>query len=180
MEDSRVVRGGQGVGDADQQVEDLPPAARRRIPPCLQRSAVHELGDEVLTAGKFSGVVDREDVRMIESRRELRLALEAAPGAVVQGPDQKFDRDGAVQSRIGRAINHAHPAAAGTGFDSVVLDHGARREIGGRVRGGLVQHGALAVREQRFERETQLAVLAGLSRDEPEPLCGGLLECGAV
>ena len=50
VDDARSVRGGQAVGDADQEFDDLPPCVTRRIRPRLERAAVDELRDEIRTS----------------------------------------------------------------------------------------------------------------------------------
>ena len=77
MQNAGLVRRGEAVGDAGQQLDRLAPAvcALRPVP---ERAAVDELGDEILPALELAGVVHGQDVRMIERRRRLRFALEAA------------------------------------------------------------------------------------------------------
>ena len=56
--------------------------------------------------------VDRADVRMIERREKLRLALEArdALGIDARSLQHDLDRDVAPELRVARAIDLAHPA----------------------------------------------------------------------
>jgi hypothetical protein len=57
---------GQSIGHAHQQLDDLPPAPRLRSRPIPQRAAVYELSDQVLAPVQLPGIVDGENVRMIE------------------------------------------------------------------------------------------------------------------
>ena len=79
MQDAGRVRGREAVGDARQQLDDLPPGARRRARPIAQRAAVDELRDDVLAPFVLADVVHREDVRMVQRGGHLRFALEAPP-----------------------------------------------------------------------------------------------------
>ena len=78
MDDAGGVCGGQAVGDADEQLDDLPPRALVGPRPVSERAAVDELRDQILPAVELPDVVDREDVRMVQRGRRLRFALEAA------------------------------------------------------------------------------------------------------
>ena len=79
MQNPRSVSGGESIGDAGQQFDDLATAPLLGSEPGVERAAVHELGDEVLALIEFAGIVDGEDMRMVERGRHLRLALEAPP-----------------------------------------------------------------------------------------------------
>src|SRR5438105_3558736 len=61
-----------------------------------------------------AGVVDDEDVGMIELSGGLRLLLEAAHTARIdrERPGDELDRDVACETRIARAIHLAHPPGA--------------------------------------------------------------------
>ena len=65
--------------------------------------------------------VDLRDVRMVERRKHLRLALESRDAIGVGGEEigQNLDRDVAVQPRIARPIHFAHSAGANGGEDFV-------------------------------------------------------------
>ena len=78
VQNAGLVRRGESVGDAGQQLDDLAPAARRSSCPIPERAAVDELGDQILTALELARIVHGENVRMIERRSRLRFALEAA------------------------------------------------------------------------------------------------------
>ena len=79
-----------------------------------QRLAFEELEHEEVGAGLGSDVVERADVRMIERRHGVRLAVEAGAQLGVGGElrRQHLDRDRAIEPRIARAVDLAHPAGA--------------------------------------------------------------------
>jgi len=78
----------------------------------------------VVEVSRLLEPIDRSDVRVIERRQDLSLALEALHALVVSGErfGQNFDRHLALQLRIGGAINLAHPASSNEGFDLVPAD----------------------------------------------------------
>jgi hypothetical protein len=123
MQHACRVRSRKRIGDTGEQLRDVAPRAPRAVRPVAQRSAVDELGDEVLVLLEFAGIVDREDVRVIQRRGHLRFALEAPQRRGV-GPTrgEKLDRDLPIQSRVERAVDHAHAALAEEGFDLVRSD----------------------------------------------------------
>src|SRR5699024_5782461 len=78
----------------------------------------------------LADVVDGDDVRMLQPRRQPRLALEAlADVGVVDA--QHLDRDEAVDGRIEGEEQRSHPALAEAFADAVAIDglgqlHGIR------------------------------------------------------
>ena len=74
-----------------------------------------------------SGVVDLRDVRMVQRRERLRLAVEPRRALRIRGERvrQHFQRDVALQPRIARAIHLSHAAFADEGGDLVSLEAGA-------------------------------------------------------
>ena len=89
--------------------------------------------DDEGDAALFADVMDRADVRMAELRDGLRLTLEARPprGVVHHGGRQHLDRDVAVEPRIVRPVDLAHPARAEQAHDFV----GAESRAGGNRHG---------------------------------------------
>ena len=129
MQNAGLVRRGKTICQADDELEDVLPRAWTRLDPVSERTAVHELADKVLTPVLLAGVVDREDVGVIERGCELRLALEAPPSCRVgQVGGDELDRDGAIQLRVGRAVDRAHPAFAKLMIEAICADRCARCE----------------------------------------------------
>src|SRR5262249_2178441 len=75
------------------------------------RRAFDILHDEIVLAD----IMQRADVRMIQARDGLRLALEA----LAEWPCDDLDRDGSVEPRIGGPVDSAHAASADWGFNPV-------------------------------------------------------------
>jgi hypothetical protein len=72
----------------------------------------------------FVDLVNRADVRMIESGGGKGLALEAfaGRGIVFHFRGKKLQRDAAPQLEVFRFVDHAHPAAAELRQDAIVRD----------------------------------------------------------
>ena len=69
-------------------------------------------------------------LRMIERREDLRFALKRASrsGSAGRRLGQNLERDVAIQLRVARAIDLAHPAGAEQRDDLVVAEPGSSRE----------------------------------------------------
>src|SRR4029077_19490498 len=80
VQDAGRVRSGQSIGNADEHVDDLFPGSRLVMHPVLQRTAIDELGHQVLSAVDLTAFEDGEDMRMIERRGGQRLLLKARDG----------------------------------------------------------------------------------------------------
>ena len=80
MQNAGLVRRGKTICEADDELDDVLPRPWTRLDPVSERAAVNELADKVLAPVQLAGVIDREDVGMIERGCELRFALEAPPG----------------------------------------------------------------------------------------------------
>jgi hypothetical protein len=108
MDDAAFVRSFEGgcylLDDADGLVDRYGTASEPR----RQIHAVDELHDE----RAILHTIDLRDVRMIEGRERLRLALEPRETLWIgcEQIRQSFDRDVTIQSDIARAIHLAHPA----------------------------------------------------------------------
>ncbi len=77
VNDPLLVRGLERVGDLPRNGEGLVDRDRAGRDPFRQRLALHQLQDERSRAARFLEAVDVRDVRMVERRQDLRLALEA-------------------------------------------------------------------------------------------------------
>ena len=93
----------------------------------LQVGAVDEAHREVELAVDLAGVVDGDDVRVLERGRQPGLAQEAlterAIGGEVRG--EQLQRDVAVEREIARAVDDAHPTTADDRLDPVAGELGA-------------------------------------------------------
>ena len=69
---------------------------------------------QVMQRARLAEVIDRHDVRMIQSRQGPRLALEpfGETGAAGHCGRQYFQRHQAIQRRLARLIDRAHAALA--------------------------------------------------------------------
>ena len=89
-----------------------------------QRRAFDELEDERDDVFAFFERVDGGDVRVIQRREDLRLALEAGdPGGVVrQRRGKHFDGDVAAKLDVAGAVHFAHSAGADARGDFVFAE----------------------------------------------------------
>jgi hypothetical protein len=119
-----VERGGDLTGDLDR-TRRLEPLARD------QRAEVgprHEAHRDVQQAVGLAGLVDRDDVRVVDQRGEPRLAREALAErgiGPVLGRDQ-LECHRAPERHLRREVDGAHPALARDALDSVPGELDAR------------------------------------------------------
>jgi hypothetical protein len=108
----RVVERGGDVAQDSQRTVHLQPAALRDE--LLHAAASHHAHRVERDAGPLADGEDRNDMRMIEPRRELGLTLEARVGVGVEDRIERenLQRDVAVERRLVRAVHDAHAAAA--------------------------------------------------------------------
>ena len=110
------------VGDLRPHVEDVAEAERALAEELPQVRGSEHRHDEEERSLVPPEVVDRNDGRVVHLRDDLGLPLEALFGVLreVPGRDQ-LDRDVAVQDRVLRAIDDAHPTAPKLGEDLVAV-----------------------------------------------------------
>src|SRR5262249_52236162 len=112
----------QAVHDGADDLDRLAPVDRPAAPePRAHRLALEQFGDGEGEAADGADVVDGEDVRVRQRRDRLRLALEARERVGIGGQlrDEDLDGDVAIEPRIARAVDVAHPARAEVGEDFV-------------------------------------------------------------
>ena len=121
-----VQRLGALVDDLDDVVD-----AQQVVRPAIRRErarAMHVLGHDVAVAVFFAGVVDRQDVRVLQHADEMRfgeehLARDARALLVAAGVHVvDLDRDVAAVVRIVREVDDAGAAAADFVDDHVLAD----------------------------------------------------------
>ena len=103
----------QTICDTRQQFDALAPGSWFRGGPIAQRTAIHEFRNDVLFSLPVTGVVDRNDMRMIQRGCQLSLALKTfACHCIADFGGQELHRDGPVQVRIECTIHDTHTAFA--------------------------------------------------------------------
>ncbi len=114
MDDPLLVGRGEALGDLHRVVDRLADRDRARAEAAPERLALEQLRDDVRRAFVAADVVDRGDVRMVETARGRGLLLEAVETIRVLGErrGQDLDRDLALEPRILRAVDLAHPPGA--------------------------------------------------------------------
>ena len=134
--------GRESVGHTGQQLRRLAPGALFLFDPGVESSAVDELGYEVLSALEIAGVVDSQDVRVVERGGHLCLSLKAAArGAVRQLGGQELDRHRPAELGIDGTKHFTHAAGAEESFNLVSSHLGAWHDHGRcRIRAGEPGH----------------------------------------
>jgi hypothetical protein len=82
--------------------------------PVGQRLAAQELHCKICDLASLADAVDRDDVRMLEPRRDPRFAHEPLDERVVEGERERqhLDRHLAVEHELARPVDDGHAAAA--------------------------------------------------------------------
>ena len=121
MHEALLVGAIQRPGNLDGNRQCLPQRKWSGREAISKRLALQVLHNQEVEAVMTADVVERADVRMIESGNRAGLALETTAelqiGADV--PSQNFDRDGPLQAGISRTIHLTHAAGAQGGDDLV-------------------------------------------------------------
>ena len=97
----------------------------------LQVAALDVAHRHKQVAVTVSGLVDRDDVRVVEARRQLRLSQKTLPKPVVQGERrrQQLERHRTAQARVLAQVDDAHPAAAQQPLDPVPEQFAVSRKL---------------------------------------------------
>ena len=186
MDDPHPVRGGQRIGNFDRErhrlIEgqwSLPESGRERV-------SVQVLHHEEVDALVSTDVVQRADVRMGQCRDDLRFPVEARAELRIGGERLRkhLHGDGAIQTRVGRAIDLAHAAGANQVCDAVRAELGAGLQIEGIIEhcGGrfehrpVDEHRRLVLFEERFDLAPQLVVARALRREKHGAIAGRPIE----
>ena len=162
MQDFRFVRRRQTVRDAGQEFHNFAPGAGLGPAPGAQRASINVFGNQILASLELAGVIDRNDMRMVQRRCGLRFPLKTAAGrGIGQLIGKDLHGDGPVQLRVERFVNDAHAAFTDLRLDHIGADLPAdsRRHHGGGSFGAL----GMVFVEQRLDRAPKLPVAgAGL------------------
>ncbi len=125
--DAGRVGGRESTTCVDEERHDGRQAARRFGEPAARAATVDELHREVRGTADEAGVEHGDHVRMDEPRQRPRLAAQAFELSRRQRGE--LDRDGALQSNVGRAVDDPHAALAEHALDAVLaVDQHAVRE----------------------------------------------------
>ena len=126
VDDPLLVGGGQATGDLDRELHRLAHAQGARGHAVAQRLALEQLGDDVgrpllEPSVDLAGVVDGDDVRVVEDAYGAGLLLEAADPVGVRGDlaVQDLEGDLAGEAQVLGPVHLAHAALAEEGHDLV-------------------------------------------------------------
>ncbi|GAA5020952.1 hypothetical protein GCM10025734_75670 [Kitasatospora paranensis] len=132
----RVQRRGDLGGDPDGLAQRQRPLAVQQGPQVAAADVAHR--DEEQAVG-LPGLVDRDDVRVVDGGRDLGLAGEPLAEHVVAGQvgGEQLDGDGAAQAQVLGAVDDGHTAPADHFVEAV-----AGEPVAGQVGGGRGRHAA--------------------------------------
>ena len=121
MDDAFLVRVFQSFGDLLGNRQHFVQRHRPPADPLSQRRPLDQFHDQSANAVALFQSVNGGDVRMVQRREHLRLALEArhALGVVGERLGQDFDRDVAAELGVVRAVDLAHATRADGSEDFV-------------------------------------------------------------
>jgi hypothetical protein len=130
VDDALLVGGGQAAGDLRANLHGLAQWQRGTARALPQRLAFQQLRHDVGCPVVMTGVVDREDVRVVECARGLGFVLEAAQALRVFGETarQHLDRHVACEPRVAGAVDLAHAAGPERAEDLIGAQTGSLRE----------------------------------------------------
>ena len=122
MDDALRMRGREAFGDLLEDREGFADVKTSARQPLFERLAFDELHDQKEPSIRFLEAVERRDIRMIERRDDLSLALETFPPLRVSRESfgQDFDGDLTLQLAVASAIDLTHTAHSDGRKDLVV------------------------------------------------------------
>jgi hypothetical protein len=129
----------------------------------LQVGAVDVAHHQVQLRVDLARVVDRDDVRVLERRRRLRLRQEARPEVLVPRElrDDQLEGHGPLQAAVVGAVDDAHPAAADKLLEPVAENLAAdlqmRRHDSTTIEGFLCRNHYLSPSSAEAGRRARLA-----------------------
>ena len=168
VDDALLVRGGEAARDLERDLDRLAGRQRPVLQPLAERLALQQLHRRVDGALLAAEVVDGEDVRVREGGDRLRLALEAPERVGILGevPRQDLDRHLALELRVARAEDDAHPALAELRDDLV----GSEAAPGGERHGALPQTSSCFSTRVRQREPVFVTTATSSIRTPPRPM----------
>ena len=131
VDDARIVRDGQAVGDLAGDLDHARGLQPLPLDRAVERLTGDELHDDERPAVQLADVVDGDDIRVVEQGRQPGLTREALGRDVVrrQLVRHELDRDEPAQPRIARLVDLSHAAGPEGADDLVDADRwpGSRR-----------------------------------------------------
>ena len=109
------------LGDRHEQPHGVLAAELARDDEVLERAAADEPHREEQPLVRLAGLVDGDDVRMVDRGLELSLAAKAGAedGVLAEVRVEDLQRDRALERQLRRLVDDAHPAAPEHRLDAV-------------------------------------------------------------
>src|SRR6266850_3351734 len=107
-------------------------SGERAVPKCgLEVLSLYEAHRDHDVLISFEHRIDRNDVRMIETRRELRLGPQTHAKSLVRSElgREHLERDGPFEPQVLREIDDPHPAAPEHALDSIAEEFASDSEF---------------------------------------------------
>ncbi len=126
-------------GHLGQQGDDVPGLERAGGQPRLEVGSLDVAHGDVVRAVDLAGLVDRDDVGVVDRRCQLRLTQEAGPERLVIGEVRRQQLQGhpPPQAALIRQVDDAHPAAADDRLDPIGAELGAEAGVGAAGHGAM-------------------------------------------
>ena len=124
VHDAFAMRGVERVGHLDREIEQVVEFHGAAGDDVLQRLAVEKFHGDEGFAVRFSDIVNRANVGMVQGGGSLGFPLETREGLRVFRDivGQEFQRDETMEAHVFGLINHAHPTAAKAFEDAIVRE----------------------------------------------------------
>ena len=129
-----LVRGVESSADLRGHGDGLFVGERAVAEPRFQIRSLDVAHRDVELAVGLTGLVDRDHVRVVDRRGELRLGQEPLAESCVlrERGHQELEGDVALQAKVLGQVDDAHPAPAEDSLDPVVDDERSARKLGDR------------------------------------------------
>jgi hypothetical protein len=144
MDDPFLVGGGQRVSDLDRERKEPVELEASGWQHLIEALALDQLHRQEMDPVGLLHRVDGDDVRLVEGRDRLRLALESLQPLCIRRHlgRQHLDRHLAVERRVGRLPHLAHASFAQLGGDRVVRERSADHEVPVARGRGILEEGS--------------------------------------
>ena len=127
VDQARLVRGVERLGDRVQDPQRAPGVELARDDHVLQVRPADDAHGQEQAVIRLAGLVDRDDVRVVDRGLQQALAAEALAERVIVAEidGEELERDRSVQRELGRLVDDAHPSLSEDALDAVARESGA-------------------------------------------------------
>ena len=121
MDQPGPVRGVERIGDLSEQAHGAPGVERVVEDQLLERGPRDQAHGQEQAVVALAGLVDRNDVLVVERRLDLPFALEASPepGVVAEVRGQQLEGDHPLQGQLGGLVDRPHATLSEYPVDAI-------------------------------------------------------------